>query len=153
MKRTCATCGTDYTGRACPTCVKRTQGSDAPVTRPDALPYKRCAWEANGLRCKYPGTITTSLRPDDSTEWFCHYHANETDGARAQIALDASQDYQHPTTEELLQEANREALDRLEARGLGQRFGESNRDYLARLMEECRARTRALVKQVKGGAI
>lgn len=53
-----------------------------------------CAYQANGLRCKYPGAISHGIL--GGGPWFCRIHIREGGNALAWQCLEHSQRYQAP---------------------------------------------------------
>jgi hypothetical protein len=47
------------------------------------------------MRCRYPGTMTSSTQADPSTSWFCSAHFNCMDGRAGAAVVQASQGYKH----------------------------------------------------------
>jgi hypothetical protein len=67
----------------------------APKGKFHPLGYPQCAWEADGMRCKFPGSMTSSTQADDSCKWFCSAHFNCLDPRAGGAVVQASQDYRH----------------------------------------------------------
>ncbi len=55
---------------------------------------KLCAYQANGLRCKYPGSISHGIL--GGGPWYCRIHIREGGNALAWQCLEHSQRYQAP---------------------------------------------------------
>lgn len=54
-----------------------------------------CAYQANGLRCKYPGAISHGIL--GGGPWYCRIHIREGGNALAWQCLEHSQRYQVPS--------------------------------------------------------
>lgn len=81
-----------------------------------ALGYQRCEWVSDGLRCKYPASLTHSTH--GSGPWYCRLHFECGSASYGASVVQASRDYRHPTREELDAEHQAQAEAKCEALGL-----------------------------------
>lgn len=64
------------------------------------LGYPQCAWEADGRRCRYPGTLSHVTLASADTPFYCGAHFDCSSPAFGAQVVEASENYQHPTREE-----------------------------------------------------
>lgn len=127
-------------GNACAECgwsrrVQRAESREAP---PDPNRY-RCAWEADGKRCKYPGNLSSST--NGTGPYYCRWHFHCDDPVHGARLVQESQSY-HPENPEAAFDAEVKAS--LKSRGLEQQPGESMHEFALR----CQAWVKDNMKQI-----
>lgn len=103
--------------------------------------YKQCEWRADGVQCRYPGTISTNTK--EGGPWYCGLHFQCDSAAYGASVVEASKDYQHPTAEQIEAEHMREVRASLDAQGLARLPGESALAWRKRTSEWMRGKATA----------
>ncbi len=67
---------------------------DKPHRRSEDHSSRDCAYESNGLRCKYPGANSHGIL--GGGPWYCRIHIREGGNALAWQCLEQSQTYRQP---------------------------------------------------------
>jgi len=93
----------------------------------------RCAWEADGLRCCYPGGAASST--NGSGPYYCAWHYHCADPVRGARLVHESQGYRPEDREAELAAAVEQSLKQ---RGLARREGESKAEHIKRMAQFCR---------------
>ena len=101
------------------------------VTKQSPLGYSQCDWEADGQRCRYPGSMSTNL--GCTGPWYCRLHYGERNPIFAAQIVQASMDYQHPTADDMTAEARNRSREYCEAIGMTRRAGEGSEAYMQRV--------------------
>lgn len=124
--RNCPECGTELTAwaRHCKCGWGRAKKPQAVI---DPLRHQ-CAWEADGKRCRYPGTVGRSV--NGSGPWFCRWHDDCADPVHGARLVEESQSYTPEDTKREMDEAVTASLIRF---GLQAKPGESARDHAERM--------------------
>jgi hypothetical protein len=123
--------------------AKKKQQSVQDLTEALALGYRSCDWNANGERCRFPGTISPSTNGENA-QWFCSQHFGCSDPVVGADVLHASMDYKHPTRAELEDEQQRQVRASLKADNLHRRDEETMRQYTERLRLAARRSMRGI---------
>lgn len=84
--RDCPQCGTPVDGPICGNCGSREKGGRAGSGHDRNA--NRCAWNANGERCRYPGTLSHSTLGQGP--WYCAGHSRCTEHGRGEQIIAAS---------------------------------------------------------------
>jgi len=142
MNSSCPSCDTPLRrgARSC-SCGWMAQG----VSKQSPLGYSQCDWESDGLRCRYPGSMSTNLAC--TGPWYCQPHYSCRDPIFGAQIVQASLDYQHPTQEELDAEARARAEAYCRSVGMLKRDGESSESYTRRRKEWLRERFTKVFKE------
>jgi len=92
--RNCPSCKEplDQDEKSCPCGWKaqRTRAQAGPVSA-----YPACSWTSNGVRCRYPGSMSTTTLAQPDSPWFCSAHFDCTDPVFGALVVEASRDYVH----------------------------------------------------------
>lgn len=110
--RKCANCGERYPSNEsrCPVCsVHGSKPEKGAAAVRYALGYPQCDWESEGLRCRYPGAISSATNGEGSR--YCRLHYGCDSASYGEQVVQASQDYEHMTSAEKLEEANAAARE------------------------------------------
>jgi hypothetical protein len=89
----------------------------APKGKSHPLGYPQCSWESDGMRCRYPGSMTSSTQSDSDTKWFCSSHFGCIDPRGGASIVEASRDYKRlaydirPLNQEAHRYCRQNALD------------------------------------------
>jgi hypothetical protein len=92
----------------------------------------QCSWEADGLRCRYPGTIS---RRTHGGPHYCRWHIDCDDPLHGAHLVHESQSYQAENPEADFQLTVAHSLKQY---GVERHAGESAADYTRRLEAFCR---------------
>ncbi len=126
----CRTCQAELVKGVCPECGEYKKAQDKPAGFP--LGYQQCEWLSGQDRCRYPGSISTNTH--EGGPYYCRLHFGCESGHFGAQIVEASQDYRHPTEDELAAEHTRKARERLGPLGLLKAQEESPEAYRARCM-------------------
>lgn len=98
------------------------------------LGYTQCDWEADGMRCQYPGTISPSTNGPN----YCRLHFGCDDPVFGATVAEASRDYVHrssrETTKRDIERLNAEARAWCAENGFARADGESREEWVKRLL-------------------
>jgi hypothetical protein len=92
----------------------------------------QCAWVADGLRCRYPGTIAQST--NGTGPHYCRWHYQCADPVHGARLVQESQGYQAEDADLHLA-----IMASLKQHGLERRAGESTADHIERMRAFCLA--------------
>lgn len=118
---------------------------------PFPLGYQQCEWDSGGVRCKYPGSLTTNTH--EGGPYYCRHHFGCDDPIFAADVVEASQDYRRETDAEVVARMNAEAKKNLaEKYGLVRGESESSKAYIDRLRAHCKTLKGGMFKRAGGQA-
>lgn len=142
MHSSCPACDTPLRrgARSC-SCGWMAQG----VSKQSPLGYSQCDWEADGLRCRYPGSMSTNLAC--TGPWYCQPHYSCRDPLFGAQIVQASMDYKHPTEDEIVAETRRRQHAYCASIGMLRKDGESPESYAVRRKNWLRERFTKVFKE------
>lgn len=143
----CPQCGADLEAakRACSSCGWTLRAWRAELAKQQAAhdPQRyQCAAMADGLRCRYPGSVNRGTTGAGS--WYCRWHIDCDNPAEAARLVHQSQAYkpENPATD-----VDPEIALSLKRFGLERRAGESLAEHVQRMQAFCRERLGRFLKQ------
>lgn len=145
--RDCPKCGAALAGdkRGCAGCGWTMRAWRAELAQQTAAADPDCAYEAGGLRCRYPGGVSRSAKGP----YYCRWHYYCDDPAEGERLVRESQAYRRPNEEAEFAAEIDESLMRL---GLTRRDGESRAEHLQRLRAACRESLANFMRRMGGNA-
>lgn len=100
--------------------------------------YRQCEWKADGKCCLYPGSFSPNTH--EGGPWYCALHDGCDSASYGASVVDASQDYHHPTEDEIMAAHNARAAASLKAQGLDRQPGETIAQWMKRTSEWMRGK-------------
>lgn len=143
----CPQCGADLEGgkRSCANCGWTLRAWRAELAKQQAAhdPQRyQCAATADGLRCRYPGSVNRGTT--GGGDWYCRWHIDCASSVDAVRLVHQSQAYQ---PEEPTAGDDPEIAMSLKRYGLERRAGESITEHIHRMRAFCREKVTRFLDQ------